>query len=252
MNYKKIIPCLDVKNGKVSKGVEFVNVKQVGDVIEFAKEYERQGADEITLLDITATLENRDTFTDLLRNTANSINIPIAIGGGIKSIEDFERLFNAGASKVSINSAAVKNPELIKKASEKFGKERVIVAIDVARQENGNYTVIINGGTTDTGNDALAWAKEVEKLGAGEILLTSQTADGTKQGYDIEITEAIADAVNIPVTASGGCGKLEDFKEVFEKTNVASALAASMFHFKETTVKEVKKYLKENGVNVKL
>lgn len=252
MNYKKIIPCLDVKNGKVSKGIGFENVREVGNVTEFAMEYEKQGADEITLLDITATLENRDTFTDILKETAKCVNIPIAIGGGIKSIEDFERLFNAGASKVSINSAAVKNPQLIKEASEKFGSQKVIVAIDVAKQNDGSYTVIVNGGTTDTGNNALTWAKEVEKLGAGEILLTSQTADGTKEGYDIEITKAIADAVKIPVTASGGCGKIEDFKEVFEKTNVAAALAASMFHYKETTVKEVKEYLKNNGIAVKL
>ena len=252
MNYKKIIPCLDVKNGKVSKGIGFENVKEVGNVTEFAMEYEKQGADEITLLDITATLENRDTFTDILRETAKCVNIPIAIGGGIKSIEDFERLFNAGASKVSINSAAVKNTQLIKEASKKFGSEKVIVAIDVAKQNDGSYTVIVNGGTKDTGKDALSWAKEVESLGAGEILLTSQTADGTKEGYDIEITKAIADAVKIPVTASGGCGKIEDFKEVFEKTNVASALAASMFHYKETTVKEVKEYLKNNGIAVKL
>ena len=208
MNYKKIIPCLDVKNGKVSKGIGFENVKEVGNVTEFAMEYEKQGADEITLLDITATLENRDTFTDILRETAKCVNIPIAIGGGIKSIEDFERLFNAGASKVSINSAAVKNTQLIKEASKKFGSEKVIVAIDVAKQNDGSYTVIVNGGTKDTGKDALSWAKEVESLGAGEILLTSQTADGTKEGYDIEITKAIADAVKIPVTASGGCGKI--------------------------------------------
>ncbi|MEG1447731.1 MAG: imidazole glycerol phosphate synthase subunit HisF [Oscillospiraceae bacterium] len=251
MEYKKIIPCLDVKNGKVCKGVGFENIREVGDVTELAKEYEKQGADEITLLDITATLEDRETFTEILRKTASAVNVPIAIGGGIKAIEDFERLFEAGASKVSVNSAAVKNPSLVKQASEKFGKEKIIVAIDVAKGENGKYTVIINGGTTDTGKDAIQWAKEVESLGAGEILLTSQTADGTKNGYDIDITKAIADAVAIPVTASGGCGKLEDFKEVFEKTNVSSALAASMFHFKETTVGKVKEYLKQNGVAVR-
>jgi len=247
MNQKRIIPCLDVKDGKVVKGVNFVDLKDIGDVTENAKYYESQGADEIVLLDIAATNENRATMLDVVLSAAKAVSIPISVGGGIKSTADFAAVFGAGARKASINSAAATNKGLIKEASEKFGKERVIVAID-AKMVDGQYKVFINGGRIDTGMDAIEWAKEAESLGAGEILLTSMDTDGTKDGFDIGLTKAVCDAVSIPVIASGGCGKLEDFYDIFTRTSCDAALAASVFHFREVDVKEVKEYLASKGL----
>ena len=249
---KKIIPCLDTKDGYVVKGINFVNIKELGDPVEFAKKYEADGADELVLLDISATVEGRKTYLDIIEKTSAAINIPLAVGGGITSLEDFEKVINSGASKASINSAAIKNPEIITEISEKFGKEKLIVAIDVIKNNDGKYNVVINGGNIDTGIDVIEWSKKVEELGAGEILLTSKDTDGVKDGYDIELTALVSDAVSIPVTASGGCGKIEDFLEVFTKTNAANALAASMFHYNVLTVKEIKEYLNENNIPVRI
>ena len=250
MNTKKIIPCLDTRDGMLVKGVNFVDVKEIGDPAEYAKRYEEQGADELVVLDITATIEGRKTLIETVKRTVSAITIPLSVGGGISSIEDFETIFAAGAAKVSVNSAAVNNPGLVKEASEKFGSERVIVAIDAIRNESGGFNVVINGGNTDTGKDAVEWAKEVERLGVGEILLTSRDADGTKDGYDWDLTKAVCDAVSIPVTASGGCGKLEDFARVFEETGCAAALAASLFHYGELTVGQIKDDLRKKGIPV--
>ncbi|MCY6960503.1 imidazole glycerol phosphate synthase subunit HisF [Clostridium brassicae] len=249
---KRIIPCLDVSMGKVVKGVNFINLRDVGDPVQIAEFYNNEGADELVFLDITATYEERKTMIDVVRRTSEKVFIPLTVGGGIKSLEDFKNILRAGADKVSINSAAIKDPELIKRASQKFGRQCVVVAIDgKKREDNLGWNVYINGGRVDTGIDVLEWAKKVEKLGAGEILLTSMDADGTKSGYDINLTEAVCKAVNIPVIASGGCGKIEDFKEVFKKSSVDAALAASIFHFKELTIKEVKDYLKNKGVLIR-
>ena len=252
MNNKKIIPCLDFKDGKVVKGVKFVDIKDIGDPILIAQAYEKQGADELAFLDITATNEGRKTMIEMVRRTAGAISIPLTVGGGISSVEDFEKILAAGAAKVSINSAAVRNKNLIFDAAQKFGSGRVMVAIDVKKNDAGEYTVVINGGMVDAQLEPVQWAIECEKLGAGEILLTSMDADGTKDGYDIDITKAIAAAVKIPVIASGGCGKLEDFSEVFDKTNVSAALAASIFHFGELSVPQVKQYLQSKNIPVNL
>ena len=246
---KKIIPCLDFKDGKVVKGINFENLREIGSPAELAKEYERQGADEVTFLDISATLESRKTVLDQVTKTKAQIKVPLAVGGGIRTYEDMKDAIEAGADKVSINSAAVNDPELIRRCSEGFGKERLIVAIDVKKTDDG-YKVVTRGGTYNTGLDAVEWAKKVEELGAGEILLTSMDADGVKTGYDIPVTKAVAEAVSIPVTASGGCGSKEHILQVFKETKVASALAASIFHFKECTVSDVKEYLRANGVEV--
>lgn len=251
MKEKRIIPCLDFKGGKVVKGVKFVDIKEVGDPVECAKAYEKQGADELVFLDITATTEERKTMVDAVNKTAKSIGISLAVGGGIRTIEDFENLFKAGAGKVSVNSAAIKNPELIKEAAERFGSERVVLAVDAKQRDDKGYSVYINGGNTDTGIDMLDWLKKCEDLGAGEILLTSIDADGTKAGFDIDMLNAAISVVNIPVIASGGCGKMEDFLEVFQKTKVDAALAASVFHFGDLTVAQVKEYLAENGIAVR-
>ena len=250
--YKKIIPCLDIKDGKVCKGVGFENIQKVGDVLELAKKYEAQGADEITLLDITATNDGRKTFTELLKTVSKEIKIPIAIGGGVRELDDFARLFDAGAAKVSVNSAACKNPALLEKAAGRFGSSRIICAVDGAKNPDGSFSVMINGGNKDSGLELRSWAREIKNRGAGEILLTSKTKDGAKSGYDLEMTELVCDCSGLPVTASGGCGKLQDFLEVFRKTKAASALAASVFHYDELTVRKVKTYLKENGIKVKI
>ncbi|MBC2582832.1 imidazole glycerol phosphate synthase subunit HisF [Clostridium sp. DJ247] len=250
---KRIIPCLDVNMGRVVKGVNFVNLKDVGDPVEIAKAYNAEGADEIVFLDITATHEGRGTMIDVVKRTAEQVFIPLTVGGGIKDLEDFKNILRAGADKISVNSAAIRDPELISRAADRFGSQCVVVAIDARmRADNTGWNVVINGGRIDTGLDALEWAKKVEELGAGEILLTSMDADGTKAGYDIKLTNAITGAVNIPVIASGGCGNLEHFYEVFEQSGADAALAASLFHYRELSIKQVKEYLKEKHVEVRL
>ena len=245
---KRIIPCLDVKDGRVVKGINFVGLKDVGDPVECAIAYNEQGADEITFLDITATHEGRGTMVDVVRRTAQKVFVPLTVGGGIGSVDDIRNLLRAGADKVSLNSAAVRTPELITQGAQKFGSQCIVVAIDARRNAEGKFSVVINGGRIDTGLEAVSWAKRVVELGAGEILLTSMDADGTKNGYDIELTDAIAKAVNVPVIASGGCGKLEHFSDVFQKTGADAALAASLFHYGELTVGQVKQHLIENGI----
>ncbi|MGV8982904.1 imidazole glycerol phosphate synthase subunit HisF [Clostridium sp.] len=250
---KRIIPCLDVTMGRVMKGINFINLTDVGDPVEIAEFYNSEGADEIVFLDITATHEGRKNMLDVIKRTAEKVFIPLTVGGGIKSIEDFKETLRAGADKISINSAAIRSPELIEEAAAKFGSQCVVVAIDGKKNEDGlGWHVVINGGRINTGLDAVKWAKKVEKLGAGEILLTSMDADGTKEGYDIEFINAITSSVNIPVIASGGCGKIEDFYEVFEKSGADAALAASLFHYKELSIKEVKQYLKNSGVEIRI
>lgn len=250
---KRIIPCLDVDMGRVVKGVNFVNLKDVGDPVSIAEFYNKEGADELVFLDITATHEGRATMIDVVRRTAEKVFIPLTVGGGIKTVEDFKDILRAGADKISINSSAIRNPMLIKEASDKFGSQCVVVAIDGKKREDGSgWNVFINGGRIDTGLDAIQWAKKAEELGAGEILLTSMDADGTKQGYDIAFTDAICKAVNIPVIASGGCGKLEHFADIFKESTADAALAASLFHFRELTIKEVKEHLHKEQIEVRL
>ncbi|MFA9380867.1 MAG: imidazole glycerol phosphate synthase subunit HisF [Acetanaerobacterium sp.] len=245
---KRIIPCLDVKNGKVVKGINFVDIKEVGDPVECAMEYNRQGADEITFLDITATHEGRGTMIDVVRRTARNVFVPLTVGGGIRTIDDYRDILRAGADKISVNSAAVNNPGLVREAADKFGSQCVVVAIDARRAADGTFHVVINGGRIDTGLDAIEWAERVYKLGAGEILLTSMDTDGTKNGFDIELTGIIAGKLDIPVIASGGCGTLEHFSEVFQKTGADAALAASLFHYGELTVMQVKEHLAQNNI----
>lgn len=248
---KRIIQCLDVRDGKVVKGVNFVGIREVGDPVECAMEYDRQGADEICFLDITATHEGRSTMIDVVRKTAEHVFVPLTVGGGIRSVEDFREILRAGADKVSVNSAAVKNPALISQAAEIFGSQCVVVAIDAKRDGQGNFHVVVHGGRKDTGLDAVELAKKCQELGAGEILLTSMDTDGCKEGFDLELTRAVCDAVTIPVIASGGCGRLEHFSQVFEETGADAALAASLFHFRELTVEEVKNHLAENNIPVR-
>jgi len=250
---KRIIPCMDVRNGRVVKGVHFVNIKDAGDPIELAKEYNRQGADELVFLDITASHEKRKTTIDLVEKVAKEIFIPFTVGGGISTIDDIRAILNAGADKISVNTAAVENPELIKKGAKKFGSQCIVLAIDARKNEKmpSKYEVVTYGGRKPTGIDALKWAKKGEKLGAGEILLTSMERDGTKLGFDLGITRKISEKVNIPVIASGGVGKLEHFYEAFEKGKADAALAASIFHYGKYTVKDIKDYLKNRGVIVR-
>ncbi len=248
---KRIIPCLDVKDGRVVKGVNFVGLRDAGDPVEAAKFYNTQGADELVFLDITASCEKRKTIADVVERTAKCVFMPLTVGGGISSVEDFRTILGAGADKVAVNSAAVKDKELISRAADRFGSQCVVVAID-AKKTDGGYHVFIHGGRTDTGLDALEWAKTVQKLGAGEILLTSMDADGTKNGFDIPLTKLISDSVNIPVIASGGAGCCKDFADVFKETGADAALAASLFHFRELSVGEVKQYLKDDGIWVRL
>lgn len=249
MDYVKVIPCMDIKDGRVVKGVKFVDFKDAGDPVEAAAHYTAEGADELVFLDIAATPENRETLYGLLERTAKRTGIPLCVGGGIRSLGDFEKAFAAGANMVSINSAAVANPGLIGEASAKFGKGGVCVAID-AKRENGAFKVCVNAGANVTQLNAVEWAKEAERLGAGSILLTSFDADGTKDGYDIELTRAVADGVSIPVTASGGAGRLEHFYEAVARGGASAVLAASLFHFREVTVAQVKAYLKSKGIPV--
>ncbi|RKJ58243.1 imidazole glycerol phosphate synthase subunit HisF [bacterium 1XD42-1] len=248
---KRIIPCLDVRDGKVVKGVNFVGIREVGDPVECAIEYDRQGADEITFLDITATHEGRGTMVDVVRRTAENVFVPLTVGGGIRSVDDFRELLRAGADKVSVNSAAVRRPALIGEAADKFGSQCVVVAIDARQREDGGYTVVVNGGRVDTGKDAIEWAAECERLGAGEILLTSMDTDGCKNGFDIKMLNTITAVIKIPVIASGGCGSLEHFSQVFEQTEADAALAASLFHFRELTVEQVKTHLASHHIPVR-
>lgn len=248
---KRIIPCLDVRDGKVVKGVNFVGIKEVGDPVECAKEYNRQGADEIVFLDITATHEGRKTILDVVERTAREVFVPLTVGGGINSIDDFKNTLRAGADKVSVNSAAVRDPQLIAQAADQFGNQCVVVAID-AKRIDGSFHVVVHGGRIDTGLDAIAWAKQAVSLGAGEILLTSMDTDGTKNGFDHELLNAVCGVVNVPVIASGGCGTLEHFSTVFEQTGADAALAASLFHYRELTVEQVKQHLNEHHIPVRM
>jgi len=250
MKYAKIIPCLDIKNGRVVKGINFVNAVDVNDPAAAADFYCKSGADELVFLDITATVENRATLLEVLKRTAAKVTVPFVVGGGIHSVEEAKAVLSAGANKISVNSAAIKRPALINELVKEFGSAKIIVAIDGKRGKSGEYLTCINGGLELTNIDAVKWAAECEKRGAGEILLTSFDADGTKSGYDIEMTHAIAEAVKIPVTASGGAGSLEDIYNVLTKGKAQNALVASLFHFKELTIKQVKEYLKGKGINV--
>jgi len=252
MQTKRIIPCLDVKDGRVVKGVQFVDLVDAGDPVACAKAYEAQGADELVFLDITATTEKRKTVVDMVKKVADAVTIPLAVGGGISSVEDFAAILGAGAGKVAVNSAAVARPELVAEAAAKFGSGRVVLAIDVKRHEGGRYTVLTHSGQVDTGIDAVEWAIRGEQLGAGEILPTSLTEDGRKQGYDLDITRQISEAVKVPVIASGGAGTLEHFYEALTEGKADAALAASLFHFKELTVPQVKEYLLGRGVSVRI
>ena len=248
---KRIIPCLDVNRGRVVKGVNFVDLKDAGDPVEIARAYDAAGADELVFLDITASCENRDTVTDMVRAVASSVFIPFTVGGGIRTVDDFKKLLREGADKISVNSAAIDRPQLITEAAEKFGSQCVVVAIDARRRDDGGWNIYKHGGRLDTGIDAVWWAKKVEALGAGEILLTSMDCDGTKAGYDLELTQTVADAVNIPVIASGGAGTLEHFYEAFTKGKADAVLAASLFHYKELEIGQVKNYLAEKGISVR-
>lgn len=248
---KRIIPCLDVHDGKVVKGINFVGIKEVGDPVDLAKKYNDQRADELVFLDITATYEGRKTMVDVVRRVAEQVFIPLTVGGGISSIEQIRDLLNSGADKISLNSAALDHPELIEQAARVYGAQCVVLAIDAKKMPDGTWHCFKAGGRIDTGVDAVEWAKKGTALGAGEILLTSMDADGTKQGFDIELCRAIKQAVHVPVIASGGCGKLEDFAEVFEEDVADAALAASLFHYNELTVMDVKEDLKKRGVEVR-
>ena len=248
---KRIIPCLDVRDGRVVKGVNFVNIRDAGDPVELAKFYSDQGADEIVFLDITATSDGRATVADVVERTARSVFVPLTVGGGIRTLEDFQLLLRSGADMISVNSAAVRDPSLISAAAERFGSQCVVLAIDARRRPDGSYEVVTAGGRNPTGMDAVEWARRGEALGAGEILLTSMDADGTKAGFDLPMTRAVVEAVSIPVIASGGCGSLEHFAQVFEETGCDAALAASLFHFGELTVPQVKDYLRARGLPVR-
>lgn len=249
---KRIIPCLDCKDGRVVKGTNFVNLRDGGDPVEVATLYDKSGADELVFLDITASSDGRNTTVDLVRKVAEKLFIPFTVGGGIRTVEDFKVLLREGADKISINSAAIINPTLISEAADKFGSQCVVVAIDAKRQPDGHWSIYKNGGRVDMHMDAVEWAMKAEKLGAGEILLTSMDCDGTKAGYDIELTRAIADSVSIPVIASGGAGTMEDFYDAFTKGKADAALAASLFHYKELEIGNLKKYLSDKGIPMRM
>lgn len=251
MYAKRIIPCLDVKNGRVVKGVSFVNLRDAGDPVECAIAYDKKGADELVLLDITATHEGRGTMLDIVSRVADSIFIPFTVGGGIRTTDDFKELLRAGADKISVNSAAVRNPDLINDAAYKFGSQCVVCAIDAKRTEQGGWEVYLNGGRLPTGIDALAWAEEAVRRGAGEILLTSMDCDGQKQGYDLALTKAVSERVDVPVIASGGAGALEHFYDAFTVGQADAVLAASLFHFNEIPIADLKAYLSEQGIPVR-
>jgi len=247
---KRIIPCLDIKDGRTVKGVNFIDIRDAGDPIELAKRYVKEGADELVFLDITATIENRKTLAELVHRIAQQINIPFTVGGGIHTLQDAKSIIKAGADKITVNSSAVKNPDLIAEIANEFGSQCVVVAIDT-KFENNEWFVFTHGGRTPTGLSTIAWAKKVEASGAGEILLTSMNNDGTKSGFAIDITNAISSAVNIPVIASGGAGTKQHFKEVFENTKASAALAASVFHFNEISIPELKSYLKQENIAIR-
>ena len=248
---KRIIPCLDVRDGRVVKGVNFVNIRDAGDPVELARYYSDQGADEIVFLDITATSDARDTVADVVERTAEQVFVPLTVGGGIRTLEDFRRLLRAGADKISVSSAAVADPTLIARAAERFGSQCVVLAADGRARGDGTWEVVVAGGRKPTGIDLIQWVKQAEQLGAGEILLTSMDADGTKAGFDLAMTRAVTEAVSIPVIASGGAGTLEHFARVFEETGCDAALAASLFHFGELTVPRVKEYLRAQNIPVR-
>ena len=253
MNYfaKRIIPCLDVKDGRVVKGVNFVGLRDAGDPVEVARRYNDEGADEITFLDITASSDNKDTIIDIVAQVAREIFIPLTVGGGIRKLDDIYKLLNVGCDKVSVNSAAIKRPELIDEGAKRFGSQCIVTAIDVKKTNSGKYNVFLNGGRIDTGLDAVEWAKEVVNRGSGEILLTSMDADGTKAGFELNITQLISNAVNVPVIASGGAGTMEHIKDAFN-CGADAALAASIFHYKEIDIMDLKHYLHDNNIPVRL
>ena len=253
MHTKRVIPCLDIKDGRVVKGINFVNLRDAGDPADVASAYDKAGADEVVFLDITASSDSRATQLEWVRQVASKLFIPFTVGGGIRTVDDFKAILREGADKISINSAAITNPQLISDAADKFGSQCVVVAIDAKRREDGGgWNIYKNGGRVDMGIDAVEWAVRAEKLGAGEILLTSMNADGTKAGYDLELTKAVAEAVSIPVIASGGAGKLEHFYEALEDAKAEAVLAASLFHYKELEIRQVKEYLRDKGVSVRL
>ncbi|MBQ9914675.1 MAG: imidazole glycerol phosphate synthase subunit HisF [Clostridia bacterium] len=249
---KRIIPCLDVHRGRVVKGVNFVNLKDAGDPVQIAKAYDEAGADELVFLDITASSDARNIILNLVEKTAEQVFIPFTVGGGIRTVEDFREILKAGADKISVNSAAIRRPELISEAAYKFGSQCVVVAIDAKRRTDGGYSVYLNGGRVDTGLDAVEWAKKAESLGAGEILLTSMDADGTKAGYDLPLTKAISSVVSIPVIASGGAGTMSHFKDAILEGGADAVLAASLFHYQELTIRELKEYLRKENIPVRL
>lgn len=250
---KRIIPCLDVKDGRVVKGVNFIGLRDAGDPVELAKFYSKQGADEIVFLDITATSDERETIADVVARTCKEVFVPLTVGGGIRTVEDFKDILRAGADKISINSSAVKTPDLINDAASRYGSQCVVVAMDARINKNmpSGYEIFVAGGRKATGIDAVAWAKEVYQRGAGEILLTSMDKDGTKSGFDLDLTEKVCEVAQIPVIASGGCGNLEHFAEVFEKTHATAALAASLFHYGELSISQVKDYLRKRNISVR-
>ena len=248
---KRIIPCLDINGGRVVKGVNFINLVDAGDPVEVADAYDKIGADEIVFLDITASSDGRKTAVDILSRASEKVFIPLTVGGGIRTVEDFRVMLSAGADKIAVNSAAIKNPTLISEAAERFGSQCVVLAVDAKRNERGGYDVYLNGGRVRTDLDAIEWIAHAEKLGAGEVLLTSMDRDGTKSGYDLELTRRAAEAVNIPVIASGGAGKKEDFYDVRTEGGADAALAASLFHFGQIRLKELKRYLADKGVPVR-
>lgn len=252
MYTKRIIPCLDVNKGRVVKGVNFVNLRDAGDPVEIAAAYDQAGADELVFLDITASSDARNIVIDMVRRVAETVFIPFTVGGGIRTVDDFKAILREGADKISVNSAAINNPTLISEAADKFGSQCVVVAIDARRRADGGWNVFKNGGRIDTGLDAVEWAARADKLGAGEILLTSMDCDGTKAGYDNELTKAVAENVSIPVIASGGAGKMEHFYDTLTEGRADAALAASLFHYKELEIAELKKYLAERGISVRL
>lgn len=252
MHTKRVIPCLDIKDGRVVKGINFVNLRDAGDPADVAAAYDKAGADEVVFLDITASSDSRNTQLEWVRQVASQLFIPFTVGGGIRTVEDFRAILREGADKISVNSAAIMNPGLISEAADKFGSQCVVVAIDAKRRPDGGYSVYKNGGRIDVGLDAVEWAMEAEHLGAGEILLTSMDGDGTKAGYDLELTKAVADAVDIPVIASGGAGELSHFYEALADAGAEAVLAASLFHYKELEIRQVKEYLRSRGISVRL
>jgi cyclase len=253
MHTKRVIPCLDVKDGRVVKGINFVNFRDAGDPAEVAAAYDKAGADEVVFLDITASADSRNTQLEWVREVASKVFIPFTVGGGIRTVDDFKAILREGADKISVNSAAIMNPQLINDAAEKFGSQCVVVAIDAKKRPDGSgWNIYKNGGRVDMGIDAVEWAVKAEKLGAGEILLTSMDGDGTKEGYDIPLTKAIAQSVSIPVIASGGAGKLEHFYEALHDAGAEAVLAASLFHYKELEIRQLKEYLRDKGISVRI